>query len=108
MDKQISSFEAHDRPGEDHSLASDSNFKCLLNYSLAGDEFGRVADLDYSSYDDEHISSVINETEKLEDGTVGCKKNALARAVDAMPEKFRIDAECTLDFTLNLVPAANP
>ena len=38
----------------------------------------------------------------------GCKKNALARAVDAMPEKFRIDAECTLDFTLNLVPAANP
>lgn len=93
--------------GEDHSLAPASNFICLLGYGLKGDEFDRVAGLDYSGYDDERISSVIDETGELENGKVGCKPNALFRAVEAMPEQFQIVAECTLDFTLDLVPEAN-
>lgn len=105
MDKQINSFEAHDQPGEDHSLASESSFKCLLGYSLAGTEFNRLAGLDYAPYDDNQVSARINETENLPDGTVACKPHALFRALDAMPEQFRIEAECTLDFELNLVPA---
>lgn len=105
MDKQINSFEANDQPGEDLPLAPESSFKCLLGYRLSGNEFNRLAGLDYAPYDDDQVSSRINETETLPNGTVACKPHALFRALDAMPEPFRIESDCTLDFELNLVPA---
>ncbi len=104
MDKEINSFQALDQPAEDHSLAPESNFKCVLRYGLSGDEFTRVANLDYAPYDDNQVSSRINEHENLPDGTSGYKQNALFRAVDSMPGQFKIEADCTLDFALNLVP----
>lgn len=105
MDKQINSFEANDQPGEDLPLAPESSFKCLLGYSLSGNEFNRLAGLDYTPYDDDQVSARINETETLPGGTVAYKPHALFRALDAMPEQFRIESDCTLDFELNLVPA---
>ena len=105
VDKQINSFEAHDQPGENLPLAPESSIKSLLGYSLAGNEFNRLANLDYTPYNDDQVSSRINETETLPNGTVACKPHALFRALDAMPEPFRIQADCTLDFELNLVPA---
>ena len=104
MDKQINSFEANDHPGEDLPLAPESGFKCLLGYSLSGNEFNRLSNLDYTPYNDEQVSSRINETETLPGGTVVYKPHALFRALDAIPEQFRIEADCTLDFELNLVP----
>ena len=104
MDKQLNSFQALDQGAEDHALAPESNFKCVLRYGLEGGEFNRVANLDYAPYDDEQVASRINEHEELPDGTSGYKQNALFRAVDSMPGQFKIEADCTLDFELNLVP----
>ena len=104
MDKQLNSFQALDQAAEDRSLAPESNFKCVLRYGLSGDEFTRVANLDYAPYDDEQVASRINEHESLPDGKSGYKQNALFRAVDSMPEQFKIEVDCTLDFALNLVP----
>ena len=106
MDKQISVYQTLPL-GEDYTLAPDSNFKCGLSYTLGADEFNRVAGLDYSSYDDEQVSARINETEIQENGLPACKPHALFRAVDAMPPSFRIEAECHLDFSLNLVPGVD-
>ena len=104
MDKQINSFQALDQAAEDHNLAPESNLKCVLRYGLSGDEFTRVADLDYAPYDDDQVAARINEHENLPDGTSGYKQNALFRAVDSMPGQFKIECDCTLDFELKLVP----
>jgi hypothetical protein len=107
MDKEINSFQASDRPGEDHSLATESNFQCKLRYRLTGTEYERVAGLDYAPYDDDRVSAALNESEDLPDGTHDYKAKAMFRAVGSMPEQFKINAECLLDFELNLVPAAD-
>ncbi len=85
-------------------VGAGSRWKCTLDYTLKGDEFNRLAKLDFSKFDDSEGNAFFEEKEDMPDGTRQFHANKLEGTVDTFPEEFKVKADCRMDFTLTLNP----
>ncbi len=95
----------NDGLNDEITVGEGSRWKCTLDYTLKGDEFNRLADLDFSKFDDSEGAAFFEEKEDMPDGTRQFHANKLERTVDTFAKEFKINAkECMMDFTMNLKP----
>ena len=95
----------NDGLNDEITVGEGSRWTCKLDYTLKGDEFNRLADLDFSKFDDSEGAAFFEEKEDMPDGTRQFHANKLERTVDTFAKEFKINAkECMMDFTMNLMP----
>ena len=95
----------NDGLNDEITVGEGSRWKCTLDYTLKGDEFNRLAKLDFSKFDDSEGAAFFEEKEDMPDGTRQFHANKLERTVDTFAKEFKINAkECMMDFTMNLKP----
>ena len=95
----------NDGLNDEITVGAGSRWTCKLDYTLKGDEFNRLAKLDFSKFDDSEGNAFFEEKEDMPDGTRQFHANKLERTVDTFAKEFKINAkECMMDFTMNLMP----
>ena len=103
MDKPIAGFDGFTKDGE-CNVGEGSKFKCGIYYYLEASEFNRLAELDYSKFDDKEGYTIFNHKVEI-DGTKQFQDHKLEKVVDTFAQEFKVKAEeCMMDFTMNLKP----
>ena len=90
--------------GDGNNVGAGSKFVCKMDYSLKGDEFNRLAGLDYSKFDDSEGYKIYNRKVDMPDGTRQFRENKLEKVVDSFAQEFKVNATCYMDFTMTLNP----
>ena len=93
MDKDISAIQVE----EYYNLDEGSFYKSEMDYTIKGTEFNRIAALDYKNFDDEGTTKVFSQK----------NDQKLMRVMDSLPERFRIDATCNVDFSMKVITGAD-
>jgi len=105
MDKPIKDVDDGTTDGDGYKLGEGSKFTCKIDYALKGAEFNRLAELDYSKFDDREGYKIFNRRIDMPDGTRQFRDHKLEQAVNSFPQEFKVKAEeCMMDFTMNLKP----
>ena len=108
MDNEITDIKdntTNDGLNDEITVGAGSRWKCTLDYTLKGDEFNRLAKLDFSKFDDSEGKAFFEEKEDMPDGTRQGHANKLEGTVDKFAQEFKVKAEeCMMDFTMNLMP----
>ncbi|MBR3221950.1 MAG: hypothetical protein IKF72_06900 [Kiritimatiellae bacterium] len=108
MDNEITDIKdntTNDGLNDEISVGEGSRWKCTLDYTLKGDEFNRLAKLDFSKFDDSEGVAFFEEKEDMPDGTRQSHANKLEGTVNKFAQEFKVKAEeCMMDFTMNLKP----
>ena len=108
MDNEITDIKdntTNDGLNDEISVGAGSRWKCTLDYTLKGDEFNRLAKLDFSKFDDSEGKAFFEEKEDMPDGTRQGHANKLEGTVNKFAQEFKVKAEeCMMDFTMNLKP----
>ena len=108
MDNEITDIKdntTNDGLNDEITVGAGSRWKCTLDYTLKGDEFNRLAKLDFSKFDDSEGKTFFEEKEDMPDGTRQGHANKLEGTVDKFAQEFKVKAEeCMMDFTMNLKP----
>ena len=108
MDNEITDIKdntTNDGLNDEISVGEGSRWKCTLDYTLKGDEFNRLAKLDFSKFDDSEGKAFFEEKENMPDGTRQGHANKLEGTVNKFAQEFKVKAEeCMMDFTMNLMP----
>jgi len=108
MDNEITDIKdntTNDGLNDEITVGAGSRWKCTLDYTLKGDEFNRLAKLDFSKFDDSEGNAFFEEKEDMPDGTRQFHANKLEGTVDKFAQEFKVKAEeCMMDFTMNLKP----
>ena len=108
MDNEITDIKdntTNDGLNDEITVGEGSRWKCTLDYTLKGDEFNRLAKLDFSKFDDSEGKAFFEEKEDMPDGTRQGHANKLEGTVNKFAQEFKVKAEeCMMDFTMNLKP----
>lgn len=108
MDNEITDIKdntTNDGLNDEITVGAGSRWKCTLDYTLKGDEFNRLAKLEFSKFDDSEGKAFFEEKEDMPDGTRQGHANKLEGTVDKFAQEFKVKAEeCMMDFTMNLKP----
>ena len=108
MDNEITDIKdntTNDGLNDEITVGAGSRWKCTLDYTLKGDEFNRLAKLDFSKFDDSEGKAFFEEKEDMPDGTRQGHANKLEGTVNKFAQEFKVKAEeCMMDFTMNLKP----
>ena len=108
MDNEITDIKdntTNDGLNDEIAVGAGSSWKCTLDYTLKGDEFNRLAKLDFSKFDDSEGKAFFEGKENMPDGTRQSHANKLEGTVDKFAQEFKVKAEeCMMDFTMNLKP----
>ena len=108
MDNEITDIKdntTNDGLNDEISVGEGSRWKCTLDYTLKGDEFNRLAKLDFSKFDDSEGKAFFEEKENMPDGTRQSHANKLEGTVDKFAQEFKVKAEeCMMDFSMTLNP----
>lgn len=108
MDNEITDIKdntTNDGLNDEITVGAGSRWKCTLDYTLKGDEFNRLAKLDFSKFDDSEGKAFFEEKEAMPDGTRQGHANKLEGTVNKFAQEFKVKAEeCMMDFTMNLKP----
>ena len=108
MDNEITDIKdntTNDGLNDEITVGAGSRWKCTLDYTLKGDEFNRLAKLDFSKFDDSEGNAFFEEKEDMPDGTRQFHANKLEGTVDKFAQEFKVKAEeCMMDFTMTLNP----
>lgn len=104
MDKPIADIDDGTTDGDGYKLGEGSKFTCKIDYALKGAEFNRLAELDYSKFDDREGYQIFNRKIDMPDGTRQFRDHKLEKVVDTFPQEFKVKADCRMDFTLTLNP----
>lgn len=105
MDKPITFINDVTKNGEGYDLGEGSNFKVLMHYALKGEEVERLANLDYSTFEDKECDQIFNREVDMSDGTRQFKERKLEEGVNTFGKGFKIDASCVVNFTMTLNPS---
>ncbi len=104
MDKSIVDI----RPGDsvdEIPVGEGSAFKCSMEYTLSATEFKRVANLDYTKFEDKEADKIVNDKQQMPDGTKQFAEGKMMKAVDTFSQEFKIDARCSVSFSMTLNPS---
>ncbi len=104
MDKPLKDVDDGTTDGDGYKLGEGSKFTCKIDYALKGAEFNRLAELDYSKFDDREGYQIFNRKIDMPDGTRQFRDHKLEKVVDTFPQEFKVKADCRMDFTLTLNP----
>ena len=108
MDNEITDIKdntTNDGLNDEISVGEGSRWKCTLDYTLKGDEFNRLAKLDFSKFDDSEGKAFFEGKENMPGGTRQSHANKLEGTVNKFAQEFKVKAEeCMMDFTMNLKP----
>ena len=107
MDKPIKGVDDGTTDGDGYPVGEGSKFMCKMDYTLKGDEFNRLAKLDYSKFDDSEGYKIFNRKVDMPDGTRQFREKKLEKVVDSFAQEFKVNADCNMDFALLLYPADN-
>ena len=105
MDKPLKDVDDGTTDGDGYPVGEGSKFTCKMDYILKGEEFNRLAKLDYSKFDDSEGYNIFNRKVEMPDGTRQFRENKLEKIVDSFAQDFKVNAACHMDFTLKLNPA---
>ena len=72
--------------------------------SVKGDEFNRLAKLDYGKFDNSEGYKIYNRKVDMPDGSRQFRENKLEKVVDSFAQEFKVNASCYMDFTMTLNP----
>jgi len=104
MDKPIKDIDDGTTDGDGYQLGEGSKFECTLDYTLDGKEFNRLANLDYSKFNDEEGYDIFNHKIDMPDGSRQFRENKLEKVVDSFAQEFKVNADCHMNFTMTLNP----
>ena len=108
MDNEITDIKdntTNDGLNDEITVGEGSRWKCTLDYTLKGDEFNRLAKLDFSKFDDSEGKAFFEGKENMPDGTRQPHANRLEGTVDKFAQEFKVKAEeCMMDFSMTLNP----
>ena len=108
MDNEITDIKdntTNDGMNDEIAVGAGSRWKCTLDYTLKGDEFNRLAKLDFSKFDDSEGKAFFEGKENMPDGTRQPHANRLEGTVDKFAQEFKVKAEeCMMDFSMTLNP----
>ena len=104
MEKPITSIRPVDEY-DDISVGEGSSFSCSLRYDLKEEEVQRLAELDYTKFNDDEASNLTNHKQEMPDGTKQYAEEKLMKAVDTFAQEFKIDAGGGMDFNMKLMPS---
>ena len=107
MDKPIKNIDDLTTDGDGYDVGAGSKFMCKMDYTLKGDEFNRLAKLDYGKFDDSEGYKIFNRKVDMSDGTRQFREKKLEKVVDSFAQEFKVNADCNMDFALVLYPAEN-
>ena len=93
MDKPISAIQLENY----YNLDEGSSYKSEMEYSLSGDEFNRIADLDFSKFDDKGTTAVFSKK----------ADHRLMNVIDSLPQEFKIEASCNVDMSMKVITGAD-
>ena len=85
-------------------LGEGSSFKCDMDYTLKGDEFNRLADLDFSKFDDQEAKEVFGTKINMPDGSRQYPEQRLLKLVDSFQDNFKVNANCSMELSMKLNP----
>ena len=103
MDKTIVSITTDDL--DDYVwLGEGSSFKCDMDYTLKGDEFNRLADLDFSKFDDQEAKEIFGTKINMPDGSRQYPEQRLLKLVDSFQDNFKVNATCSMELSMKLNP----
>ena len=106
MDKPIKEVDDGTTGGDGYKVGDGSKFTCEIKYTLIGDEFNRVANLDYGKFDDQEGYKVFNRRVDMPDGTRQFRENKLEKVVDTFAQEFKVNvATCSMIFSMKLLPS---
>ena len=105
MDKPIKDVDDGTTDGDGYKVGEGSKFMCEMNYGLNGAEFNRLAKLDYGKFDDSEGYKIYNRKVDMPDGSRQFRENKLEKVVDSFAQEFKIHANCTMSFSLELLPS---
>jgi len=100
MDKPIAGFDGFTKDGE-CNVGEGSKFKCGIYYYLEASEFNRLAELDYSKFDDKEGYTIFNHKVEI-DGTKQFQDHKLEKVLNTFPQEFKIEAICDMNFSMTL------
>ncbi|MBQ7175886.1 MAG: hypothetical protein IJS08_00610 [Victivallales bacterium] len=105
MEKSVVSITTKDL--DDYvEVGEGSSFKCEIDYTLKGDEFNRLADLDYTKFNDQEAKTNFGTKTTMPDGTRQYAEQRLLKLVDSFPDDFKVNATCTMELSMKLMPSA--
>ena len=108
MDNEITDIKdntTNDGLDDEISVGEGSRWKCTLDYTLKGDEFNRLAKLDFSKFDDSEGKAFFEGKENMPGGTRQSHANKLEGTVDKFAQEFKVKTEeCMMDFSMTLNP----
>ena len=105
MDKPIKEVDDGTTDGEGYPVGEGSKFTCKMDYILKGEEFNRLAKLDYGKFDDSEGYQIFNRKVDMPDGTRQFRDHKMEKIVDSFAEEFKVKATCRMDVTMTLLPS---
>jgi len=103
MEKAISDITTDDL--DDYvDLGAGSSFNYEMDYTLHGDEFNRLAELDYTKYNDDATKASLSKKIEMPDGSKKFPENYLMNVVDSIQDDFKINSSCRMNLTMKLMP----
>ena len=104
MDKAINQISTDDLP-DYVDIGAGSSFQCEMDYTLTGEEFNRLAKLDYKQYDDKATQKLLSTKITMHDGTRKFPDHYFEKVADSIPNGFKFEAECTMKLNMILLPS---
>ena len=102
MDKPIAGFDGFTEDGQ-CNVGEGSKFKCGIYYYLKASEFNRLAELDYTKFDDTEGEKIFSRKVEI-DGTKQFQDHKLEKVLNTFPQEFKIEALCDMNFSMTLNP----
>ena len=91
---------------DDIDVGKGSRFKCQLDYTLYGSEFNRLAELDFSKFNDDEGQIVFSKPIDMPDGTRQFCDHRLEKTVDTFAQEFKVEANrSSVAFWMTLNPS---
>ena len=103
MEKPITLISTDDF--DEIELGAGSTYKASVTCHLSSEEFSRVADLDYSKFDDTEAYKLFNKKQDMPDGTRQFAEQKNIKIVESFSDDFKIKARCIMDFGMVLNPS---
>ena len=100
MDKPIAGFDGFTEDGQ-CNVGEGSKFKCGIYYYLKASEFNRLAELDYTKFDDTEGEKIFAHKVEI-DGTKQFQDHKLEKVLNTFPQEFKIEALCDMNFSMTL------
>ena len=86
-------------------VGAGSTYKAEVTYQLSAGEFTRVANLDYSKFDDSEAYKVFNKKQDIPDGTRKYAEQKNVKLLDTFGEEFKLKASCQMNFSMKVMPS---